>query len=125
MKNNAMVFFVALPVLVLAGSVAHAMPGMHGMESNGATQPPAVSKSMGEPINSPGSEIEITYSADGKTAIFVSTRKGSIESPGTPYSFDIWMAHNVDGVWQEPIHLGPDVDPTVGPNINTDRKSVV
>ena len=87
-----------LPVLMLAGNLSYAMPGMHGTEGSGATEPPAASKDMGVPINSPGSEIEITYSADGKTAIFVSTREGSIESSGTPYSFDIWMAHNVDGV---------------------------
>ncbi len=34
-------------------------------------------------------------------------------------SFDIWMAHNVNGEWQAPIHLGPGIDPAVGPNINT------
>ena len=106
-------------VLMLAYDVSYAMPGMHGSGSGGATEGPRVSRSMGEPINSPGAELEITYSADGKTAIFVSTREGSIESPGNPYSFDIWMSHNVDGVWQTPIHLGPDIDPTVGPNINT------
>jgi dipeptidyl aminopeptidase/acylaminoacyl peptidase len=104
---------------MLAYDVSYAMPGMHGSGSGGATEAPRVSKSMGEPINSPGAELEITYSADGKTAIFVSTREGSIESPGNPYNFDIWISHNVDGAWQTPIHLGPDIDPTVGPNINT------
>ena len=106
-------------VCTLAYGVSYAMPGMHGAVGGGVTEPPAASKDMGAPINSPGSEIEITYSADGKTAIFVSTRKGSIESSGTPYNFDIWMSHNVNGIWQPPIHLGPDIDPTVGPNINT------
>ncbi len=106
-------------IFTLSCGVSYAMPGMHGADGSGATEPPAASKDMGAPINSPGSEIEITYSADGKTAIFVSTREGSIKSLGTPYNFDIWMAHNVDGVWQEPVHLGPGIDPTVGPNINT------
>ncbi len=109
----------ALLVFLLMHDVSYAMPGMHGTENTGAVEAPRTSKSMGEPINSPGSEIEITYSADGRTAIFVSTRKGSIESPETPYNFDIWMSHNVDGIWQPPIHLGSDIDPTVGPNINT------
>lgn len=117
--STVMKYCSALPVLVLASNLSYAMPGMHGAESSGVTEPPAVSKDMGAPINSPGSEIEITYSADGKTAIFVSTREGSVESSGTPYNFDIWMARNVDGVWQEPVHLGADIDPTVGPNINT------
>lgn len=44
---------------------------------------------MGEPLNSSEAEIEMTYSADGKTAIFVSGRSGSIPSPGVPYNFDI------------------------------------
>ena len=105
--------------LVLAHNISYAMPGMHGDEAGGAAEPSKVSKSIGEPINSPATEIEITYSADGKTAIFVSTREGSVESPGDPLNFDIWMSHNVDGAWQEPIHLGSDIDPTVGPNINT------
>ena len=120
MKNNPVLKFgSALPVFALMSSLAYAMPGMHGAEGHGAAEPPAASKSMGAPINSPGSEIEITYSADGKTAIFVSTREGSVESSGTPYNFDIWMSHNVNGVWQDPIHLGSETDPTVGPNINT------
>ncbi len=108
-----------LPVLLLTSDLSHAMPSMHGTEGRKATEPPAASKDMGAPINLPGSEIEITYSADGNTAIFVSTGKGSIESSGTPFNFDIWMAHKVDGVWQEPAHLGSDMDPTVRPNINT------
>src|SRR5690606_7909851 len=90
-----------LPILGLTSNLAYSMPGMHGT-GGGSAKPPAASKSMGAPINSPGAEIEITYSADGKTAIFVSTREGSIESPGSAYNFDIWMAKNVDGVWQEP-----------------------
>ncbi|MCC6921453.1 MAG: hypothetical protein E6Q61_09985 [Nitrosomonas sp.] len=121
MKNKlfTQVLCSILLVCTLAYGVSYAMPGMHGAVSGGVTEPPAASKDMGAPINSPGSEIEITYSADGKTAIFVSTRKGSIESSGTSYNFDIWMSHNVNGIWQSPIHLGPDIDPTVGPNINT------
>jgi len=117
--SSVMKLCSTIPVLMLASHLSYAMPGMHGTEGSGATEPPAASKDMGAPINSSGSEIEITYSADGKTAIFVSTRAGSVESPGTPYNFDIWMAHNVDGVWQEPVHLGADIDPAVGPNINT------
>ncbi|MDR4652163.1 MAG: hypothetical protein MRJ52_07165 [Nitrosomonas sp.] len=106
-------------VLMLSSTISHGMPGMHGSSSGSADEAPRVSEDMGKPINSSGAEMEITYSADGKTAIFVSTRAGSIESPGNPYNFDIWMSHNVDGVWQPPVHLGPDIDPATGPNINT------
>ena len=109
------IFFVSL-VFVLACNASYAI----GSGSKGTTEVSQVSKSMGEPINSPGAELEITYSADGKAAIFVSTREGSIESPGNPYNFDIWMSHHyVDGSWQPPIHLGPSIDSTVGPSINT------
>lgn len=120
MKNSFIVKLCStIPALVLASNLTHAMPGMHGAENNSAVEPPAASKSMEGPINSPATEIEITYSADGKTAVFVSTRDGSIESPGSAYNFDIWMAHHVDGKWQKPIHLGPGIDPMVGPSINT------
>jgi Tol biopolymer transport system component len=120
MKDSPVMNFCStLLILMLAGNLAYAMPGMHGIGDSEVVGPPMASKSMGEPINSLATEIEITYSADGKTAVFVSTRSGSIKSPGSTYNFDIWMTHNIDGEWQEPIHLGPDVDPTVGPNINT------
>jgi len=108
-----------VPVLILAHGVANAMPGMDMPGSRGNEVAPPISESMGEPLNSPGADFEITYSADGKTAIFTSTRPGSIESPGNPYNFDIWMSHYEKGAWQTPIHLGPDIDPSVGPNINT------
>lgn len=106
-------------LLLVPTQNAGAMPGMHSADVNTTAEPSKVAESMGVPINSPATEIEITYSADGRTAIFVSTREGSIKSPGSDYNFDIWMAHKVEGIWQDPIHLGPDVDPTVGPNINT------
>ncbi|MCB1936170.1 MAG: PD40 domain-containing protein [Nitrosomonas sp.] len=118
MKEKLFIPSLAL-AFILSHSFAYAMPGMHGSGNGSATEAPRVTESMGEPINSPGAELEITYSADGKTAIFVSTRKGSIESPDNPYNFDIWMSHYEDDAWQPPVHLGPDIDPAVGPNINT------
>jgi hypothetical protein len=108
---------VWLPALMLAAGLCQAMPGMSGASGSGPAEPPP-SNSMGEPLNSTGADFEITYSADGKTALFTSTRAGSIES-GTPYNFDVWMARNVDGVWQTPVALGPGIDPTLGPNLNT------
>ncbi len=107
------------PVLILAHGVCDAMPGMDMPGNESAKAIPPISKSMGEPLNSAGADFEISYSADGKTAIFTSTRPGSVESSGTPYNFDIWMSHYENGAWQEPVHLGPEVDPAVGPNINT------
>lgn len=112
MKKNLFIpklCFVSL-AFILAQSVSYAMPSMHGSGSGAAMEHPRVSNSIGGKINSSRSEIEITYSADGKTAIFVSTREGSIQSPGDTYSFDIWMSHQVDGEWQEQIHLGPNIN---------------
>jgi Tol biopolymer transport system component len=116
--NTAKLGFVLLASLVVH-KISYAMPGMHKPDSDGTSESSSRSVSIGEPINSSATEIEITYSADGKTALFVSTRKGSIESTGTSYNFDIWMSHYENGAWQNPIHLGPDIDLTVGPNINT------
>ncbi|MCP9465113.1 MAG: hypothetical protein NNA25_10000 [Nitrospira sp.] len=115
---GSMYGIVAVLTLVLTPAAPHAMSGMETPHGGHMHASSALSKSTGEPINLPDAEIEITYSADGKTAIFVSAREGSIPSPGVPYNFDIWMSHSVDGVWQPPIHLGPGIDPTVGPNIN-------
>ncbi|MDH5666700.1 MAG: hypothetical protein OEY86_01640 [Nitrospira sp.] len=110
---------LTLLTLLLASTGAHAMSGTETSSGGQGHVTSALTKNMGEPINSSESEIEITYSTDGNTAIFVSGRQGSIPSPGVPYNFDIWMAHKVNGAWQTPIHLGPGIDPTVGPNINT------
>lgn len=112
-------FALGLIPFLIVTSVSYAMPGMHKSGHSGTSESASKSVSMGEPINSTATEIEITYSADGKTALFVSTREGSIESPGTPYNFDIWMSQYENGAWQKPIHLGSDIDPTLGPNINT------
>ncbi|MGZ0080066.1 PD40 domain-containing protein [Methylomonas sp. ZR1] len=105
--------------LLLASNACYTMPGMD-MPNGANAQAPSLAKSLGAPINSDAAEFELTYSADGKTVLFVSTRPGSIASPGNPYSFDIWMAHSVNGQWQTPIALGPGIDPKVGPAINTE-----
>ncbi|HMS82831.1 MAG TPA: hypothetical protein PKD12_04200 [Nitrospira sp.] len=110
---------MALLLLALAPSMTHAMSGMDMPHSGHGKETTALSKNMEGPINTSDSEMELTYSADGNTVIFVSGRQGSIPSPGVPYHFDIWMSHKVNNVWQAPIHLGPGIDPKVGPNINT------
>lgn len=106
-----------LLALILANGAANAMGGGASPKATDRDAAPPT-KMMGGGLASAGSNMEIAYSADGKTAIFTSTRPGSLDS-GTPYNFDVWMARNVDGVWQEPVQLGPNIDPHVGPNINT------
>ncbi|MGZ8145023.1 MAG: hypothetical protein ACXW0L_09500 [Methylosarcina sp.] len=49
-------------VLLLAQNASYAMPGMEMPAGENAKAPP-IAKSMGEPINSPASEFELTYSA--------------------------------------------------------------
>lgn len=79
-------------VCTLAYGVSYAMPGMHGAVDGGVTEPPAASKDMGAPINSPGSEIEITYSADGKTAPFLTLMNEALQLEGSAFGF-LYYAH--------------------------------
>lgn len=85
-------------------TAAQAMSGMDRPHTGHWKTTSYLSQNIGKPINPLDAESEITYSADGNTAIFASGRKGSIPSPGVLYSFDIWMAHKVNGAWQAPIH---------------------
>jgi Tol biopolymer transport system component len=73
---------------------------------------------LAELINSDGSNVEFTFSADGKTVVFAGIRSGSVESPDG-YHFDLWISNYVDDSWQAPVNLGEGIDPTVGPNVNT------
>jgi WD40-like Beta Propeller Repeat len=109
----------AVLTLLLAPTAGYAMSGMEMPHGGHGKSTSSLSKSLGELLNTSESEIEITYSADGNTAIFASGRQGSVPSPGVPYHFDIWMAHKVKGEWQAPFNLGLGIDPMVGPNINT------
>ena len=68
-------YYVTILTLLLAPTMVYAMSGMDMATGGHGKATSSLSKSMGEPINSSESEIEMTYSADGKTAIFVSGRK--------------------------------------------------
>lgn len=70
--------YSAALTLLLAPSVTYAMSGMDMPHSRHGNAGSSLSKNLGEPINSSEAEIEITYTADEKTAIFVSARQGSI-----------------------------------------------
>jgi hypothetical protein len=80
---------LAILTVFLAPAVTFAMSGMDMPHGGHGKLTSSLSKSMGEPINSPESEIEVTYSADGKTVIFVSGRQEASphqESPTTSIS---------------------------------------
>lgn len=74
--------FRAVLTLFVIPTSTSAMSGMDMPHGGPTKSTVALSKSMGEPISSSESEIEITYSADGKTTIFVSGQNGSPPSAG-------------------------------------------
>lgn len=59
---------------------------------------------ISKPINSTAWESQPTLSADGKSIYFVSNRAGGFGGK------DLWVSHNVDGYWQEPVNLGPEIN---------------
>ncbi len=62
------------------------------------------SYNLGSVINTKFWESQPSISADGRTLFFASDRVGGYG--GT----DIWVSKMIDGVWQEPINLGPLVN---------------
>jgi hypothetical protein len=60
---------------------------------------------LGAPINSPYADHCIYFSGpEWDVAFWTSTRPGGFGGN------DIWTSERVDGVWQEPVNLGPDVN---------------
>lgn len=60
---------------------------------------------MGAVINSEFWDAQPSISADGNTLIFSSARR-----KGSQGDKDLWMAKRVEGVWQEPVNLGPKIN---------------
>lgn len=63
-----------------------------------------VPESFGGTINTTDYEGMPCLSADNKTLFFISNKKGGYGG------MDIWMSHFKDGLWQEPINLGPKIN---------------
>ena len=61
-------------------------------------------RNMGRAINSNGWESQPCMSADGMTLYFTSNRKGGFGGK------DIWYTRLQDGMWSEPINLGPNIN---------------
>ncbi len=61
-------------------------------------------RNMGRTINSNGWESQPCMSADGMTLYFTSNRKGGFGGK------DIWYTRLQDGMWSEPINLGPNIN---------------
>jgi len=62
-------------------------------------------RNMGAPINSPYADHCIYFAGAGwNTAYWTSTRPGGFGGN------DIWMSERVNGVWTEPVNLGPNVN---------------
>jgi hypothetical protein len=58
-------------------------------------------------LNSAGADFEITYSADGKTAVFASSRPGGLGGN------DVYTSELVGGEWTTPVNVGPAVNSAV------------
>lgn len=62
-------------------------------------------ENLGPPINSPYADHCLYFAGpDGATAYWTSTR------PGGYGGNDIWSSQRVDGIWQEAVNLGPNVN---------------
>lgn len=61
-------------------------------------------RNMGPVLNTGHWESQPTLSRDGKTLIFVSDRPGGFG--GT----DLWISHQVDGIWATPQNLGSTIN---------------
>lgn len=60
---------------------------------------------MGEVINSEFWDAQPSISADGNTLVFSSARR-----KGSQGDKDLWIAKRVNGVWQEPVNMGPKIN---------------
>ncbi len=60
---------------------------------------------MGAVINSEFWDAQPSISADGNTLVFSSARR-----KGSRGDKDLWMAKRLQGVWQEPVNLGPKIN---------------
>jgi len=69
------------------------------------SDPQNLNDAAGEPpINTPFQDHCLFFSADGKEAFWTSTRPGGFGDN------DIWTSRRVDGIWTEPVNLGPSVN---------------
>jgi len=59
---------------------------------------------LGPPLNSVAWDSQPSLSADGKTLYFVSNRRGGFGGK------DIWMSRWENGLWKEPLNLGPAIN---------------
>ena len=65
---------------------------------------PAPTASPVQDLNSPQADFEITFSADGKTAVFASSREGGFGGN------DVYTSHLVRGRWQTPVNIGSAIN---------------
>ncbi len=64
-------------------------------------------RNLKQPVNSPRWDSQPSFSSDGRTLFFASTRQG------TRGSSDLWMSRvGEDGSWSEPVNLGDQVNTT-------------
>jgi len=64
----------------------------------------SVPLNLGPPLNSVAWDSQPSLSADGKTLYFVSNRRGGYGGK------DLWLSKWENGVWKEPLNLGPAIN---------------
>jgi hypothetical protein len=60
---------------------------------------------MGPPINSPYADHCLYYTGPDENTAYLTTSR-----PGGYGGNDIYVVHRVNGVWQEPVNLGPNIN---------------
>jgi hypothetical protein len=121
MKKKLFVFgtFIAM-VLSISLTLGGCAADDNDAESPDSGQTfPALTQSLAEMIDSDGVNGEFMFSPDGKTIVFAGIRSGSVPGPDNSPSFDLWISRYIDGAWEAPINLGENIDPKLGPNVNT------
>jgi len=76
---------------------------MHSVKKNGSWSEPEVASFSG--IHS---DLEPSFSPDGKTLYFSSSRP--LKDTGADKDFDIWYVTKTNGVWQNPQNVGAPVN---------------
>lgn len=102
----------------LAAAIAAVFFGFGPAPAGAQSQPELIDA----PFNSPGSyDFEITFSADGKAAVWASNR------PGGEGGNDVYYAEYRDGAWGPAVNLGPAINTSANeqePSLSVDGNAI-
>jgi Tol biopolymer transport system component len=78
-------------------------------------------ENAGEPINTPGPEVQVFVTPDDKVLLFVAV--GRTDGQG---SADLYLSKRSEGAWSKPVNLGNKINSSgadTAPRISSDRRS--